>query len=241
MSSDPRRQGPPPPLSPSSSRPPRPPNGNNDISWLEFLRTAGGTAPADRSASADRKRRHAGSSPERRAIPHHPAFTQRRPSAMLTGGAAGSSRENAIDLTSPPRQRPQMPQRVSGSTENLRGSVRPVMRPAMGSIRGSFAGRRDSSDIVLPRWQPDGDVDRCPVCRTEFSFWYRKHHCRKCGRVVCAACSPHRITIPRQYIVQPPSSSDGEQSPTSPTRSPYPRYLGGGEGMQSLCAGSLDA
>lgn len=27
---------------------------------------------------------------------------------------------------------------------------------------------------------------------------------RKCGRVVCASCSPHRITIPYQYIVQPP-------------------------------------
>lgn len=34
------------------------------------------------------------------------------------------------------------------------------------------------------------------------------HHtdltCRKCGKVVCAACSPHRITIPREYIVRPP-------------------------------------
>ena len=27
---------------------------------------------------------------------------------------------------------------------------------------------------------------------------------RKCGRVVCGSCSPHRITIPYQYIVQPP-------------------------------------
>ncbi|KAL8971345.1 MAG: hypothetical protein Q9183_001095, partial [Haloplaca sp. 2 TL-2023] len=36
----------------------------------------------------------------------------------------------------------------------------------------------------------------------------RKHHCRKCGRVVCASCSPHRITIPRQFIVQPPQDSN---------------------------------
>lgn len=28
---------------------------------------------------------------------------------------------------------------------------------------------------------------------------------RKCGRVVCNSCSPHRITIPHQYIVQPPT------------------------------------
>ncbi|KAF2748518.1 hypothetical protein M011DRAFT_400799, partial [Sporormia fimetaria CBS 119925] len=56
---------------------------------------------------------------------------------------------------------------------------------------------RQTSDIVLPRWQPDSEVDACPVCERQFSFFYRRHHCRKCGRVVCANCSPHRITIPR--------------------------------------------
>jgi hypothetical protein len=29
---------------------------------------------------------------------------------------------------------------------------------------------------------------------------------RKCGRVVCNSCSPHRIIIPHQYIVRPPGS-----------------------------------
>jgi hypothetical protein len=29
---------------------------------------------------------------------------------------------------------------------------------------------------------------------------------RKCGRVVCANCSPHRITIPQRFIVEPPSN-----------------------------------
>ena len=57
----------------------------------------------------------------------------------------------------------------------------------------------------LPRWQPDAEVTNCPICGHVFSFWFRKHHCRKCGRVVCANCSPHRITIPRQYIVNAPS------------------------------------
>ncbi|KAI2633751.1 FYVE-domain-containing protein [Hypomontagnella submonticulosa] len=59
-------------------------------------------------------------------------------------------------------------------------------------------------DISLPRWQPDSEVTFCPICRTQFSFFVRKHHCRKCGRVVCNSCSPHKITIPHQYIVRPP-------------------------------------
>ena len=34
----------------------------------------------------------------------------------------------------------------------------------------------------------------------------------KCGRVVCASCSPHRITIPRQFIVHPPDCSISAQT-----------------------------
>jgi hypothetical protein len=66
---------------------------------------------------------------------------------------------------------------------------------------------RRSREITLPRWQPDAEVSKCPICGNTFSFWYRKHHCRKCGRVVCANCSPHRITIPRQFIVHPPEDA----------------------------------
>lgn len=68
--------------------------------------------------------------------------------------------------------------------------------------------QRRPSDMPPP-WQPDAEVHKCPVCEQEFGFLFRKHHCRKCGRVVCANCSPHRITIPREYIVQPPGLQDG--------------------------------
>lgn len=68
------------------------------------------------------------------------------------------------------------------------------------------ATARDSPDFVLSRWQPDAEATYCPICYTQFSIFVRKHHCRKCGRVVCNSCSPHRIIIPHQYIVRPPGS-----------------------------------
>ncbi|PGH06298.1 hypothetical protein GX51_02495 [Blastomyces parvus] len=99
-----------------------------------------------------------------------------------SSGLPGSSRDNAIDL--------------SGSQESLSRQL-----SSLRHRENSFA------DYELPRWQPDSEVSKCPICDTQFSFWHRKHHCRKCGRVVCASCSPHRITIPRQFIVRPPESN----------------------------------
>lgn len=66
---------------------------------------------------------------------------------------------------------------------------------------------RRNNSIVLPRWQPDAEVTYCPICSTQFSWFNRKHHCRKCGRVVCANCSQHRITIPHEFIVHPPQDT----------------------------------
>ncbi|KAF9880172.1 FYVE zinc finger [Colletotrichum karsti] len=36
-------------------------------------------------------------------------------------------------------------------------------------------------------WEDDAAVSQCPFCQQEFGSWtFRRHHCRICGRVVCA-------------------------------------------------------
>ncbi|RDA89728.1 hypothetical protein CP533_6851 [Ophiocordyceps camponoti-saundersi (nom. inval.)] len=72
-----------------------------------------------------------------------------------------------------------------------------------------------SPEVALPRWQPDAEVTYCPICNAQFSIFVRKHHCRKCGRVVCNSCSPHRIIIPHQYIVRAPGSDVSSVSTTT--------------------------
>lgn len=41
-----------------------------------------------------------------------------------------------------------------------------------------------------PVWTADSTSDVCMVCKTPFSLFLRRHHCRRCGRLVCAACAP---------------------------------------------------
>lgn len=72
------------------------------------------------------------------------------------------------------------PTRDGSNVIDLTGSS-PVATPAaqpMASERQSSARRQPELMVVLPIWQPDLEVSRCPICETAFSFWYRKHHCR---------------------------------------------------------------
>lgn len=46
------------------------------------------------------------------------------------------------------------------------------------------------------QWVEDYSVDRCMLCHTSiFSMIIRRHHCRRCGRLVCHACSRHRMQV----------------------------------------------
>ncbi|RWA03982.1 hypothetical protein EKO27_g11122 [Xylaria grammica] len=61
----------------------------------------------------------------------------------------------------------------------------------------SLNGQRNQRKILeqsVVTWEEDAKVPRCPFCQQEFGSWtFRRHHCRICGRVVCAdpqtACS----------------------------------------------------
>ncbi|KAL3872697.1 hypothetical protein ACJMK2_035906 [Sinanodonta woodiana] len=46
------------------------------------------------------------------------------------------------------------------------------------------------------KWVPDSSESVCMVCKQErFSMFNRRHHCRRCGRVVCATCSQKTTII----------------------------------------------
>ncbi|XP_043930003.1 zinc finger FYVE domain-containing protein 26 [Protopterus annectens] len=45
-------------------------------------------------------------------------------------------------------------------------------------------------------WVPDETEVACMVCKTErFTMFNRRHHCRRCGRLVCSSCSMKKMLI----------------------------------------------
>ncbi|KAG5466478.1 hypothetical protein LSCM4_01629 [Leishmania orientalis] len=52
--------------------------------------------------------------------------------------------------------------------------------------------RRNGRNVRV--WQPDDDTNNCMMCKEPIGRWSR-HHCRNCGRLVCANCSEKRAII----------------------------------------------
>uniref|UniRef100_A0A8C3A9L7 Zinc finger FYVE domain-containing protein 26 n=1 Tax=Cyclopterus lumpus TaxID=8103 RepID=A0A8C3A9L7_CYCLU len=70
--------------------------------------------------------------------------------------------------------------------------------------RSSAGRKRPSSAKFQPPeqtparkdWVPDTKQDVCMVCRRErFTMFNRRHHCRRCGRLVCHSCSEHKMSV----------------------------------------------
>lgn len=53
-----------------------------------------------------------------------------------------------------------------------------------------------NEESAAPIWTQDSDKTECFLCRQPFHLLTRrKHHCRKCGNVVCDSCSPNRRVL----------------------------------------------
>ena len=137
---------------------------------------------------------------QRRYEPRMEAFPDRLGQRNTNIFRPPTSRSEVIDLTgsSPDPPLPALPPPPQPVHRQLT-TTRPSDSP-------SRVQSQNSRKYPVPPWQSDSEVGECPVCGRAFGFLFRRHHCRKCGRVVCGECSPHRITLPRSMIVYPPGT-----------------------------------
>ncbi|KAM7359354.1 zinc finger FYVE-type containing 26 spastizin [Cochliomyia hominivorax] len=72
------------------------------------------------------------------------------------------------------------------------------MQQSLDSLCGAFI--MPDQAPTRAEWIRDEDASHCMCCRrAAFTMLMRRHHCRRCGRVVCFACSTHRMRIPELY------------------------------------------
>jgi hypothetical protein len=58
------------------------------------------------------------------------------------------------------------------------------------------SNERNGLSQAQSHWVPDRIINNCMLCNASFNIFFRKHHCRKCGKCVCATCAPADNTRP---------------------------------------------
>mmetsp|Transcript_7309 Transcript_7309/g.18391 ORF Transcript_7309/g.18391 Transcript_7309/m.18391 type:complete len:345 (-) Transcript_7309:53-1087(-) len=72
---------------------------------------------------------------------------------------------------------------------------------ATGSVRrSSLVGDRDGSSWGFNGWGDDDKIQSCPRCDAQFSYLFRRHHCKNCGGLVCDNCSKGRARLPNNPV-----------------------------------------
>ena len=174
----------------------------NEETWIDFLRQApnGGVDIQERAKASVRRAAMVAADRKRHLQESSHDFGRRRSASTMSVEQSNRNRLRHQIVPSTRNSGFAATSQYSMQNSTPIDTNRPLPQvPSAVVPRARLTG-----EIVLPRWQPDTEVSECPICGKPFAFWFRKHHCRKCGRVVCSNCSPHRITIPRQFIVHPP-------------------------------------
>ncbi|RXG69118.1 Zinc finger FYVE domain-containing protein 9 [Armadillidium vulgare] len=93
---------------------------------------------------------------------------------------------------------PESPTLDSPSRQTPGTLVTAVYDDISARTRASSGSERDSSYIgaVAPFWIPDVEAPNCLECDIKFTIIRRRHHCRGCGRVLCAACCHFKAPLP---------------------------------------------
>ncbi|KAL5108659.1 Zinc finger FYVE domain-containing protein 1 [Taenia crassiceps] len=105
-----------------------------------------------------------------------------------------------------------MPSRYSGGPDASRSNVGTSSRRVFellsataGYIAPVFSAPKQlvKAAVRPDYWQPDEECTRCALCGGAFGARLSIHHCRACGRGVCAACSSRRQPVPKRGLDWP--------------------------------------
>lgn len=79
-------------------------------------------------------------------------------------------------------------------------------------------GQMGQENNTLLSWESNDQALDCRRCHRWFNFLIRRHHCRKCGQVICDRCSANRALLPSNQIIQPPNTNLDNEHSSQPQR-----------------------
>ena len=104
-----------------------------------------------------------------------------------------------------------------GAVENVLGPHLGTTKEKIGPHLGLLVPAGHTGELedhnATSLWVPDDDASTCAKCRSEFSWFKRKHHCRCCGQIFCDDCSSARIMVhPGHRANKPGGSAEDEKA-----------------------------
>ncbi|KAF8159873.1 hypothetical protein B0H34DRAFT_705183 [Crassisporium funariophilum] len=123
------------------------------------------------------------------------------PNSTLTSSASTNHVRRSLQaLPFPPSDDRLATVRASSSLDVVGSSISPIVKAKTKKKdkdrRGVSVERRRKVDHWVPAiWIPDGKTNSCMRCGRTFGWRRRRHHCRLCGRCVCAGCSGRTFFI----------------------------------------------
>eukprot|EP00756_Hemistasia_phaeocysticola_P016685 Hpha_TRINITY_DN15495_c0_g1::TRINITY_DN15495_c0_g1_i1::g.173776::m.173776 len=86
-----------------------------------------------------------------------------------------------------------------------------------------------------PAWRADNASMSCESCREEFTALHRRHHCRRCGLLVCGTCSRGRVLLAELGYDSPQRVCNSCEGACARARAAQREYeLGDGEVVEEL-------
>ncbi|KAK9471891.1 uncharacterized protein V1510DRAFT_418699 [Dipodascopsis tothii] len=159
-----------------------------------------------------------------RAADAAPGTTGSTQPAQISPTSSTTSSSSSVVMTSPVQSQASSPTSTRSFYSNpppppqhLRSLKRPLYRPAVLRYGTSLKvnGKDWSHQLFwghLPpvtgapkraHWVSDDSVDCCLDCKKAFTFWDRRHHCRRCGMIFCAAHSSHALRLDQNCNFHP--------------------------------------
>lgn len=92
----------------------------------------------------------------------------------------------------------------NGTRRRLQSNEQPTSTPTFTptATNGNGAAAAAAATLSPPAWIPDGKAPRCMSCKTAFTAFRRRHHCRNCGGVFCGVCSNASAPLPKYGLTK---------------------------------------